>query len=163
MAVVPDGSQVGAMDRDGRGHRHGVAGRHHPRQRTSDQPRPGRSSIPPVQMPGVCRRVGVRIALEFADQLRKRITEDVAAGRTDQEIKSEVVGFYQEEILLQPQATGANLLLWVIPIVLGTLALGGLGLAFVRWRRMGSVHATEEDRELVAAALAPTPDRTASS
>jgi len=91
---------------------------------------------------------------EFADQLRKSITDDVAAGRTDQEIKSEVVAEYQEEVLLVPQATGANLLLWVIPIVAASLALAGLALAFVRWRRMGSVHPTDADRELVAAAMA---------
>jgi cytochrome c-type biogenesis protein CcmH/NrfF len=90
----------------------------------------------------------------FADQLRKKITDEVAAGRTDQEIKSEVVGSYQEEVLLVPQATGANLLLWILPIVGAALALGGLGLAFARWRRIGGVHPTQEDRDLVAAALA---------
>jgi cytochrome c-type biogenesis protein CcmH len=90
----------------------------------------------------------------FAEQLRNDITADVAAGQTDQQITSKVVAAYQEEVLLVPRATGANLLLWVIPIVGAALAVGGLGLAFARWRRVGSVQPTDDDRELVASAMA---------
>ncbi|MCU1344360.1 MAG: ccmH [Acidimicrobiia bacterium] len=91
---------------------------------------------------------------DFANQLRKSISEDVAAGRSDQEIRTAVVGEYQEEVLLKPQATGANLLLWILPILAAMSAVAGLGLAFANWRRLGSVRPSAEDRALVAAAMA---------
>jgi cytochrome c-type biogenesis protein CcmH len=94
----------------------------------------------------------------FSTQLRKDIADGVAKGQTDQEIKSAVVAAYGEQVLLVPRATGANLLLWIAPIVAGALALGGLVLAFARWRRIGSVRPSEEDRELVAAAMAHESD-----
>jgi cytochrome c-type biogenesis protein CcmH len=93
---------------------------------------------------------------DFANQLRKSIADNVSTGLTDKQIKSNVVAAYGEQVLLVPEANGANLLLWVTPIVAGLLALGGVSLAFARWRRLGSARPSEADRELVAAAMAGT-------
>ena len=44
--------------------------------------------------------------------------------------------------------------MWGLPVLALVLALAGLAAAFARWRRDPPVTATEEDRALVARALA---------
>ncbi len=46
------------------------------------------------------------------------------------------------------------MLVWILPVGALLLAVGGLALAFRRWRRQPALAATDEDRALVEAALA---------
>ena len=56
-----------------------------------------------------------------------KVRELVAAGRTDQEIRDYFTSRYGEWALLEPPASGMNLLVWVLPFLL--LVGGGLAIA----------------------------------
>jgi cytochrome c-type biogenesis protein CcmH len=88
----------------------------------------------------------------------KAIKTDIAArlrrGQSADEIRDFYAERYGEGILLTPTRSGAASLVWILPVVALVVALAGLATAFRRWRTVGDVHATDEDRALVAAALA---------
>jgi cytochrome c-type biogenesis protein CcmH len=80
--------------------------------------------------------------------LRNAITELVNEGKaSDDEIVAVIERSYGGRVLLVPRASGFDALVWALP---------GLAVAFRRWRRAGSGanDPTDEDRALVAAALA---------
>ena len=90
-----------------------------------------------------------------AEDLRREIATQVEQGRSDDAIRGAIADRYGEDILLTPPAGGVGALVWVVPPVVGVLAIAGLVAAFVRWRRLAApVAPTEADRELVARARA---------
>ena len=90
-----------------------------------------------------------------AEDLRREIASQVEQGRSDDAIRAAIADRYGEDILLTPPAGGVGSLVWVVPPVVGVLAIGGLVAAFVRWRRLARPEGpTEADRELVARARA---------
>ncbi len=56
-----------------------------------------------------------------------KVRELVAAGRTDQQIRDYFTSRYGEWALLDPPASGMNLLVWLLPLLL--LVGGGLAIA----------------------------------
>lgn len=61
-----------------------------------------------------------------ANQLKDLIREQVTAGRSDVEIRSFFVARYGDFILMEPNARGANALIWAFPataLLLGSLVL----------------------------------------
>jgi cytochrome c-type biogenesis protein CcmH len=84
------------------------------------------------------------------DDIRRR----VEAGESDSAIKAYYVSRYGEWVLLDPDASGVGVVVWVLPVAALLLAVGGLAFAFRRWRRQPGRAATDEDRALVEAALA---------
>ncbi len=82
----------------------------------------------------------------IAVSMRQVITDQLAEGRSPEEIRRWFVQRYGEEVLAQPPLRGASLLLWVVPAVVllgvGTAALRTLRPRRrpVRWRR-GAVDA----------------------
>ena len=84
------------------------------------------------------------------DDVRRRVD----AGESDSEIRAYYVGRYGQWILLRPETSGMGALVWLLPVTALFLGVGGLALAFRRWRRQPSRAATDEDRALVEAALA---------
>lgn len=68
---------------------------------------------------------------DVARDLREIVREQIAAGKSNSQIKQFLVDRYGEFILLKPVFALHTLLLWVAPIVL--LLLGGL----LAWRVMG--------------------------
>lgn len=95
-------------------------------------------------------------------EIRKEIAEQVQQGQTDEQIRSYYAAKYGEAILLTPSASGVNALVWILPVVALALAIAGLAIAFRRWSVAPTERATDDDRALVAAALAggtaPEPD-----
>lgn len=85
--------------------------------------------------------------------VREEIGRQVDAGRTDDEVRSFLVGRYGKDILLRPDATGVGALVWALPVAGLVLAGAGLALAFWRWRSRVPGEVAEEDRALVAEAL----------
>jgi cytochrome c-type biogenesis protein CcmH len=66
---------------------------------------------------------------DLAKDLRARIDEEIADGRTDEEIVDSFVAAYGEQILLDPPSTGWGVVLWAAPLgvlVIGLLAIVGL-------------------------------------
>jgi cytochrome c-type biogenesis protein CcmH len=90
-----------------------------------------------------------------AENVRSEIARQVAAGRTDGEIRQFLADRYGNDVLLVPSASGVGALVWVLPVAITVLALGGLVVAFRRWSRNGEQESepTDDDRALVEAAL----------
>ena len=88
----------------------------------------------------------------------RRLVDEGAA--TDAQILSILEDRYGGRILLVPRANGIDALVWALPATALVCAVAGLGLAFRRWRREsdGAADPTEDDRRLVAAALAEDAD-----
>jgi cytochrome c-type biogenesis protein CcmH len=70
----------------------------------------------------------------LAHDLRQIVREQIAAGRSDAEIKRYLVDRYGEFVLLKPSFDGANAALWLIPLA---AALGGAAGFAVYVRRRG--------------------------
>ncbi|NBT26866.1 MAG: hypothetical protein EBT09_10000 [Actinobacteria bacterium] len=80
-----------------------------------------------------------------AESVRAEIARQVAsAQRTDDEIISYIENRFGSSVLLVPRSDGLDALIWILPVSLGILGVGGLGLLFVRWRREQST--TESPR-----------------
>ena len=69
---------------------------------------------------------------DLAGDLRRIVREQVAAGRSDADIRRFMVARYGEFILLKPRLSPGNAALWLAPLVV--LAAGG-GLFFARARK----------------------------
>lgn len=87
--------------------------------------------------------------------VRQLITDRVKAGRSDQNIESELVRSYGSGILLRPPATGVSAVVWAVPAGAGVAAVVALVVVFRRRRLQAASESTvsEEDRALVERAL----------
>lgn len=65
--------------------------------------------------------------------VRHQIESMVAAGSSTADIDQTLVSEYGQTILLVPPDAGGVPLIWIIPLVFGAAALGGVGVVF--WRR----------------------------
>ena len=94
----------------------------------------------------------------LAGDLRHLVRQQVAAGRSDADVRAFLVRRYGEFVLLKPAFSPANALLWLTPFAI--VAAGGLALA-MRGRGGGGpgeppLDAAEEARLRVLAAPDPT-------
>ncbi len=89
----------------------------------------------------VCRNESIDESnADLARDLRILVRERLVAGDSDAEVRDFVVARYGEYVLLNPQAGGANWLLWGAgPAML--LAGGGIALAGARRRRAAAAEA----------------------
>jgi cytochrome c-type biogenesis protein CcmH len=69
---------------------------------------------------------------ELAQEMRSVIREQLASGKSPEEVKRYFVGSYGEFILLEPEAKGFNLAIYVLPVL---VVLGGGLLVIVSARR----------------------------
>ena len=71
----------------------------------------------------VCQGVAIQDSpSELAQQMRMVVKEQLAAGKSADEVKAYFVSKYGEWILLEPQAHGFNLVIYALPVL---LVLGG--------------------------------------
>lgn len=83
-----------------------------------------------------------------AATIRQFIADSVTEGRSDREIRDQLVASYQARVLLNPPADGFAALVWILPVVL--VAVGAVGLAAAMTRNRGRTRAaSDEDRALV--------------
>jgi len=99
----------------------------------------------------VCRSESVFDSRADASQnIRDEIARQVAAGRSDDEIRAYINDRFKDQgLLLVPPKTGIDSLVWVLPVVAVVLAAGGLAVAFHRWRTTPDLALTDEDRSIV--------------
>lgn len=102
----------------------------------------------------VCRNENIDDSdAQLAKDLRILLRERLVAGDTDAEAVAFLVDRYGEYVLLNPPATGVNILLWVAgPVML----LAGVGIAFATFRRRGQAGAealSEAERARLAEIL----------
>lgn len=95
-----------------------------------------------------CQGLSVRDSLApSARQMRDIVTQRVAEGRTDEEIRAEFRASYGEWVFLSPSATSWTGLIWLVPLV--ALA-AGLAIAVGRIRPAAPSAAPPAARELAA-------------
>lgn len=89
-----------------------------------------------------------------SENMRREIARLVAGGQlSDDEIVEAIDASYAQDLTLTPGATGLEAVAWALPVAVAVLAVAGLSVAFVRWRRESERTATDDDRAVVAAAL----------
>jgi cytochrome c-type biogenesis protein CcmH len=72
---------------------------------------------------------------ELARQMRAVVREQLAAGRSPDDVRAYFVDKYGEWILLQPKASGFNLLVYVLPWLAVLAGMTVIVLAVRRWTR----------------------------
>jgi cytochrome c-type biogenesis protein CcmH len=84
----------------------------------------------------VCQGVSIQESpTELAQEMKGVIRQRLESGETPEEVKAYFVDRYGEWILLRPEATGFNLVVYILPVV-GLLLGGGLVVTTVRkWTR----------------------------
>lgn len=101
----------------------------------------------------VCKSVSIAESpSETAASMRRIVTEQVAAGRTDEQVIGYFTDRYGAWILLDPPPEGETLLLWLLPLL---AAGGGIVVLVTRSRRPagGPAELPGADRDRVQAAL----------
>lgn len=90
----------------------------------------------------VCQGLSIQDSpTELAREMRVVVHDQLAAGRTPEQVKAYFVSKYGEWILLQPKAHGFNLAVYLLPLA---VLLGGAVLIVVlvrRWTRQGGAAA----------------------
>lgn len=88
----------------------------------------------------VCQGLSIQDSpSELSQQMRNLVKEQLAAGKSPDEVKAYFVSKYGEWILLEPKAKGFNLLIYLLPVL---LVLGGIGaIVFIvhRWTATAAV------------------------
>jgi cytochrome c-type biogenesis protein CcmH len=93
---------------------------------------------------------------ELAGDLRKQVRDQVAAGRSDDEIVSYLVQRYGDFVLYEPPFKATTALLWIGPFLLLAAAAGFLVLAVRRRRNAPQELALgPDDKRLVERVLGP--------
>jgi len=87
---------------------------------------------------------------DLAQDLRRVVREQVAAGRSDAQVKGFLTERYGEFVLLRPAFSLGNALLWLTPLL---AVLAGAGLWIARLRRREPVEALSAEEEARLAAL----------
>lgn len=87
--------------------------------------------------------------------IRQEVARLVADGQlTDSEIVRTIDSNYSEDLRLVPGSTGLESLIWALPVAVAITSILGLVLAFRRWKSVEERSVDDDDRELVARALA---------
>ncbi len=82
--------------------------------------------------------------------IRQYISDRVADGATDTEIRDELVGAYTVEVLLNPPAEGFVALIWILPVVIAIGASVGVATAVTgRSTRRGDGTVSADDLDYV--------------
>jgi len=84
----------------------------------------------------VCRGQSIQDSpSELAQEMRAIVREQLIAGKTEDEVKQFFVDSYGEQILLQPEPKGINLLIYLLPVA---ALVGGGVFVFVKARSLVS-------------------------
>jgi len=95
---------------------------------------------------------------ELAGDLRKQVRDQVAAGRSDEEIIGYLVQRYGDFVLYEPPFKATTALLWVGPFLLFAAAVGFLIVAVRRRRNAPQETAlVPDEKRLVERVLGPAP------
>ncbi len=89
---------------------------------------------------------------ETARAIRSDIVRRIAEGQADGDIRQAYVERYGEWILLRPRGGGLGTVVWLVPVAAVLLAGTAIAVVGRRRRRLWRLLATEQDRNVVAAA-----------
>jgi cytochrome c-type biogenesis protein CcmH len=72
---------------------------------------------------------------ELSLQMRGVITEQLRAGKTDQQVIDYFVAKYGEWILLEPKARGFNLIAYFLPLIMLAAGMAVIYVSVRKWTR----------------------------
>ncbi len=82
----------------------------------------------------VCQGLSIQDSpSELSQQMRNLVKEQLASGKSPEQVKAYFVSKYGEWILLEPKARGFNLLIYVLPVMLVLGGIGAIVFAVRRW------------------------------
>jgi cytochrome c-type biogenesis protein CcmH len=96
------------------------------------------TTLPDVEDEVMCPICGTALNLSGApqaDRERAFIRRQIAAGKTKDEIKDELVAQYGTQVLAEPPKSGFDLTAWLGPGVAFLVAAVAIAIALRRWRR----------------------------
>ena len=96
------------------------------------------------------------------EDIRRLVRDEVAAGRTDEQIEAGLVRRYGDYVLFRPPFRAGTLLLWLGPFLV-VLVAGGVLLTTLRRRPAEAAPLTPDEEAALAERLADRPDLDASS
>ena len=87
----------------------------------------------------VCQGLSIQDSpSELSQQMRALVREQLALGKSDEEVRAYFISKYGEWILLAPKPTGFNLVAYVLPALLFLGGLVGVALVVRRWTATGA-------------------------
>jgi cytochrome c-type biogenesis protein CcmH len=96
------------------------------------------TSLPDLEDEVMCVECGTVLSVSnspVAQQERQFIRDEIAKGKTKDEIKAALVAEYGDQVLADPGTGGFNATLWLVPIVVALGALATIFFAVRTWRR----------------------------
>jgi cytochrome c-type biogenesis protein CcmH len=99
-----------------------------------------KAALPDVEDEVMCPICGTALNLSSspqADRERAFIRRRIAAGKTKDQIKAELVAQYGTRVLAEPPKSGFDLTAWLVPAAAILLAAVAIALGLWRWRRAG--------------------------
>jgi len=96
------------------------------------------ASLPDIEDEVMCVECGTALNVStstVADQERDFIRRQIAMGKDKQEIKDALVDEFGQGVLATPEEKGFDLAAYLVPLLLGLLAIAGLAVAARRFRR----------------------------
>ena len=106
----------------------------------AQNPVQAQTNLPDVEDEVMCPVCGTALDLSFspqADRERAFIRREIAAGKTKDEIKDDLVAQYGIAVLAEPPKSGFSLTAWLVPGAAILLAAIAFGFGLWRWRRAG--------------------------
>ena len=94
----------------------------------------------------------------IAADMRQLVREEIAAGRTDRQVREDLVRRYGDFVLFKPPVRAGTWLLWFGPLAI-LLAVGTSLLALARRRRVETPALSAEEEARLADILASEADR----
>ncbi|MBC7896845.1 MAG: cytochrome c-type biogenesis protein CcmH [Cytophagaceae bacterium] len=90
----------------------------------------------------VCQGLSIQDSpADLAVEMKHLVREQLAAGKTPDEVRAYFIGKYGEWVLLAPEPSGFNLVVYLLPI---GLVIGGAVIVFTFVRRHGGAHLPTE-------------------
>ena len=109
-----------------------------PAGKNPPQPVEPKATLPDVEDEVMCPICGTALNLSSspqADRERVFIRREIAAGKTKDEIKDDLVAQYGTEVLAEPPKSGFDLTAWLVPAAAILLAAIAIAVGLWRWRR----------------------------
>jgi cytochrome c-type biogenesis protein CcmH len=99
-----------------------------------------RTSLPEIESEVMCPICGELLQLAESPQAQRErvfVKRQIAAGKTEAEVKEALVAQYGPAVLALPQGSGFDLSAYLVPALAFAVALLALGAGVWRWRRAG--------------------------